>query len=296
MSSTGQSSRGPCSDVITPMDFLRKEGYRVGNIIGEGCYCKVRQAEKNGEKLAIKIISRNKKSKEYIHKFLPRELEIISEIKHPHIALIKRIIDFGHYVYIIMELAENGDLLNHIMHHRFVPEDRARKYFFQLAQAVDYLHKKNISHRDLKCENLLITSNDVIKLTDFGFSRKCIDRKTGRKVLSETYCGSAAYAAPELLRGTPYNPMMNDAWSMGCILFIMVTGTMPFDDSNPQKMIQRQLDRRYPYPSSLNKEISMECNALIVRILEPDVIKRATVDQIIRSPWLCRHRNKSMSC
>ncbi|XP_023214764.1 testis-specific serine/threonine-protein kinase 1-like [Centruroides sculpturatus] len=265
--------------------FLNKNGYRLGSIIGEGSYCKVREAEYNGEKLAIKIISRIKNSNEYIKKFLPRELKILCKINHPNIIEIKRIIDFGTYVYICMEIAEKGDLFDCIKKHNFLSENRARKYFYHLVQAVNYLHKNHISHRDLKCENVLITSNDIVKLTDFSFSRVCINENTGRKILSETYYGSTAYTAPEVLLGIPYDPMMIDAWSMGCILFIMITGMMPYNDSNPRKMIQYQLERRYPIPSSLNKQISSQCNKLIFQLLEPDVMKRTTVENVLRSSW-----------
>ena len=72
------------------------------------------------------------------------------------------------------------------------------------------------------------------------------------RVLSRTYCGSTAYAAPEILQGIPYNAMMCDVWSLGCILFIMLTGTMPFDDSNVQKMIKSQLKRQFTYPLAVN--------------------------------------------
>ncbi|XP_076365773.1 testis-specific serine/threonine-protein kinase 1-like [Tachypleus tridentatus] len=137
-----------------------------------------------------------------------------------------------------------------------------------------------IAHRDLKCENILLTQDDNVKLTDFGFSRRCVDPTTGRRVLSETYCGSAAYAAPEVLQGTPYNPKMYDAWSLGCILFIMITGTMPFDDSNVKKMIQVKLQRRIKIPSGVT--CTTRCEELIRHILEPDVTRRATVNQVLR--------------
>ncbi|XP_013790621.1 testis-specific serine/threonine-protein kinase 2-like [Limulus polyphemus] len=120
----------------------------------------------------------------------------------------------------------------------------------------------------------------------FFLSGENVDPTTGKRVLSETYCGSAAYAAPEVLQGISYNPKMYDVWSLGCILFIMITGTMPFDDSSVKKMIQVQLQRRLRIPSGVACTVTKGCEELIRHILEPDVTRRATVDQVLRHPWL----------
>lgn len=91
---------------------------------------------------------------------------------------------------------------------------------------------RNKSSRDIKCENMLMDSEYNIKLSDFGFARGHLKPKNGQIPLSETYCGSYAYASPEILRGIPYQPQQSDIWSMGVVLFAMVFGRLPFDDAN----------------------------------------------------------------
>jgi len=138
-----------------------------------------------------------------------------------------------------MSLADNGDLLDFVKNNGEVSEQRARIWFSQICKGTDYLHSKDIAHRDLKCENVLLSRNYNCKLTDFGFSRYCND--LGPSMLCETFCGSAAYAAPEVVGGTPYMPKMADVWSLGVILYAMLNASMPFNDSNRRKLLSDQL-------------------------------------------------------
>nr|CAD7440564.1 unnamed protein product [Timema bartmani] len=151
------------------------------------------------KKVACKVVNRGTASQEFVSKFLPRELSIVRSIRHPHIVNLLDIVDMHGTVYIFMDLCEKGDLLEFIRDRGPLPESRARHYARQLVSAVDYLHSLDISHRDLKCENVLLCTRERLKITDFGFARWCRD-DAGRRVLSDTFCGSAAYAAPEILQ------------------------------------------------------------------------------------------------
>lgn len=134
-----------------------------------------------------------------------------------------------HSVLIIMEYAENGTVLDFLMDlNDGLIEAIACKYFKQLISAIDYCHSKNIVHRDLKLENLLLDRFFNLKLVDFGFARKM----HANHELSQTFCGSNGYASPEILKSTPYDPKMSDCWAVGVILFAMVFGQLPFDDKN----------------------------------------------------------------
>lgn len=166
-----------------------------------------------------------------------------------------------------MQYAENGSILDLIHKERRLSEPRACQFFRQIIAGVDYIHSQGVCHRDIKCENILLDERFVVKLIDFGFA-KCykdtpkssgqekletamsngstepsqksssLKKKEKDSKLSETYCGSYAYASPEILKGIPYDPFLSDLWAMGCVLYAMVFGRLPFDDRDPSKLIR----------------------------------------------------------
>ncbi|XP_061165702.1 testis-specific serine/threonine-protein kinase 1-like [Saccostrea echinata] len=260
---------------------LKKRGYSLGTLLGEGSYAKVKSAhsEKNQKRVAVKIINRKKAPRDFREKFLPRELAIHITLEHPHIVQCFELLEFHNKVYIIMEYAGHGDLLEFIKLRGAIEEDKAKLMFRQVCSAVDYLHQNNIVHRDMKCENLLLDGLNNIKVSDFGFCRKI---EPGD--ICKTFCGSAAYAAPEILQGIPYHAPFHDLWSMGVILYIMVCASMPFDDSNIKKMVREQLERKVGFSKS--KKLTAECKDLIHRILEVNVKRRATIATVMDHPWM----------
>jgi len=271
--------------------YLKEQGYSFGRILGEGSYAKVKLAEltsSTGEKsrFACKILCKRKAPRDFVTKFMPREMEVIKRLDHENVVKLKAVFEFESRVFIFMELADNGDLLSYIKKNGAQPNANAKQLFKDICSGIAYIHSMDIVHRDLKCENLLMTRDNRVKIADFGFARFCTDQESGRRVLSRTYCGSAAYAAPEILRGQPYNPKMYDVWSMGCVLFIIVCSSMPFDDSNVKKMLKAQTEKKIHFPSRVRGQISHLCQALLLRMLEVDVTKRATVDQCLRCQWL----------
>ncbi|XP_041352300.1 testis-specific serine/threonine-protein kinase 2-like [Gigantopelta aegis] len=260
---------------------LKQQGYTLGVILGEGSYAKVRGSfsEKLQMRVAIKIINKKRAPRDFREKFLPRELAVFKTVSHPNIIQMFEILEIGSKIYIVMEHAGHGDLLEFIKLRGALSFDMARTMFVQTATAVEYLHKKHIVHRDLKCENLLLDSRNVIKVSDFGFSRFF---EPGDKI--RTYCGSAAYAAPEILQGIPYDAPCHDTWSLGVILFIMVCASMPFDDSNLKQMIRDQKDGRLHFPRA--KKLPGLLKELILGILEADVEKRLCIPEMMNHPWI----------
>ncbi|KAI5719906.1 hypothetical protein M8J76_016524 [Diaphorina citri] len=255
---------------------IQSAGYKLGKSIGTGSYSSVR--------LAYNLKANNqldKASSKFINKFLPRELDILKRIKHPHIVHVLNMFGLGSRVFVFMNYCSFGDLLDHIRDNGHYSEDKGKVLFKQLLSAVTYLHSWNIAHRDLKCENILLSKPDFLMLTDFGFSRYF---HPGVTPPSNTFCGSAAYAAPEIIEGTPYNPLLGDIWSMGCILFIMLTGIMPFDDSKVMEMVQIQKARSLTFPKA--RKVSSRAKVLVMKMLEPEPKLRASLVQIEAAAWL----------
>jgi serine kinase len=277
-------------ETLTPREFLRLadflllSGYRLGSTIGEGTYSKVRIAERtsNGEILAIKMIDKRHARKDYIEKFLPRELEIATLVKHPNVICSYEVLHHGESVYIMMDYAAKGDLLQLIQTCGYLSEKDGKRMFREMVEALNYLHNLGITHRDLKCENILIMCDDRVAISDFGFSRLY----PNDVIMCTTHCGSRAYASPELLSGSPYDPRTNDVWSLGVVLFVMICGTMPFDDSNLNTMRKKQISERISIPDTAKNRISSECVEIITNILDPNIESRPGVSDILNSRWL----------
>ena len=180
--------------------FLRQNGYELLDDppLGEGSYAKVRRAYSRKLKLyvAVKIVDRKKAPDDFLKRFLPRELSIIQKFEHPHIIRVYEVFDIGDKVYVVMDLAPGGDLLNYIKTRKCVKEHFSKKIFQQLLQAVKHCHRNGVLHRDLKCENILLDEGNNVKITDFGFAKQY-----NKSDLCKTFCGSAAYAAYEILKG-----------------------------------------------------------------------------------------------
>ncbi|KAM9380600.1 testis-specific serine/threonine-protein kinase 2 [Phaethornis superciliosus] len=274
--------------------LLGRRGYSVNDTLGEGTYGKVKSAYSQQRKcsVAIKIINKRKTSREFLKRFLPRELEALKQLNHPSIIKTYEIFEtaFGK-MYIVMELGVKGDLLHYINVMGAMQEDVACVRFQQLASAIKHCHESGFVHRDLKCENILLDADLNIKLSDFGFSKSLSRDENGNIILSETFCGTAEYAAPEVLQYIPYDPRMSDIWSLGVILYKMVSASMPFDNSNVRKMVRIQKRHSITFPDS--KCLTGECKELICHLLHPNVSERLRIDEVLKHLWL--HTTKSQS-
>lgn len=214
-------------------------------------HSQIAYSNKQRKPVALKIIWKDRASDLFQTHFLPREIEIVKSLKHPNIVQHFQCIETSrrleHYTkigcsktvvscifkfrfIIVMEYASEGCLLDLMTNKHSLTENEARNYFRQLISALDFCHSKYIAHRDLKLENLLLFWENRLKVGDFGFSR-FFDINDSATTFSVTFCGSNAYISPEILHQEAYNPMLADIWACGVILFAMVCGNLPFDDS-----------------------------------------------------------------
>ena len=270
--------------------MLARKRFITRESLGSGSYSKVKLAiDVDGqfaERVAVKIIDRTKAPEDYQEKFLPRELDIWPNLRHNHLIQLYEVFQDNRRVYMLLEYAAGGDVLKYIQDKGAVTEILARKWFLQVADAVRYMHNLDITHRDLKLENLLLDSDNNIKICDFGFTKQ-----ESSKCLSKTYCGSKSYAAPEILLGRPYQPSHSDVWAMGVILYILVTGKMPFDETKGTKSIleeQRRLTFRWPR----TRKVSGECQDLIKRMFTWNYNARPNIHQVLLHPWF--HAKKTL--
>ncbi|KAK6186049.1 hypothetical protein SNE40_008160 [Patella caerulea] len=268
-SSGGQLERASSSFNYRPnkrYQILESQGFVVGKTLGQGSYATVKAAYdvNRKHKVAIKVISKKKAPEDYLTKFLPREIEIVRILRHPALVTFYQVIETTSRFFLVMEIAENGDLLEAIRAQKQIPENQAGLWFKGLHDGILYMHGRGIVHRDLKCENLLIDTNNTLRITDFGFSRRNLRGKLGEIIYSETYCGSYAYAPPEILKGIPYNPFLAEIWSMGVVLYTMVFGRLPFDDSDHKRLL-KQTQARVVFPAK--SDVSEECRILILKML-----------------------------
>ena len=259
------------------------EDYLIKETIGKGTFSVVKLGEhlKTKQKVAIKILDKEKiKTKEDLTR-IQREIKILSILDHPNIIKTYKISETPKKYYIIMEYCEGGELFDYIVEKERLDENESSIFFYQLINALDYIHSKGVAHRDLKPENLLLSQKKYIKIIDFGLSNFF---ETGVKGL-DTPCGSPSYASPEIIRGEVYDGFKIDVWASGIILFAMLCGYLPFDDDEEEE--KEDDDRKYYSQSNTNdrEEKSEDNEVLFQKILEgkiefPDYLSEAAIDLI----------------
>ncbi|XP_014354008.1 testis-specific serine/threonine-protein kinase 4 [Latimeria chalumnae] len=267
---------------------LEEYGYKLGRMIGYGSYGSVHEAyfEKWKCNVAIKIISKKKAAQDFLNKFMQREIQVMRLIRHKNVISFYQSIETTSRVYIILELAAGGDVLDRVRERGPCSESTAGKWFSQLSLGIAFLQSKGIIHRDLKLENLLLDKRENLKISDFGFAKLAASGSQWNILtppsLCETFCGSYAYAPPEILMGVKYNPFLVDIWSMGVILFTIVTARLPYDDSNLKKLL-KEIQQEVVFPEG--KPVPEGCKNLIKKILVPEST-RVNIVKVFQDPWL----------
>ncbi|XP_050080027.1 MAP/microtubule affinity-regulating kinase 3 isoform X4 [Anopheles maculipalpis] len=252
--------------------------YKLLKTIGKGNFAKVKLAKHvpTNKEVAIKIIDKTQLNPSSLQK-LYREVRIMKMLDHPNIVKLFQVIETEKTLYLVMEYASGGEVFDYLVAHGKMKEKEARAKFRQIVSAVQYCHQKRIIHRDLKAENLLLDSEMNIKIADFGFSNEFTP---GSKL--DTFCGSPPYAAPELFQGRKYDGPEVDVWSLGVILYTLVSGSLPFDGATLKELRERVLRGKYRIPFYM----STDCEVLLKKFLVLNPSKRANLETIMKDKWM----------
>uniref|UniRef100_A0A665U230 MAP/microtubule affinity-regulating kinase 3 n=1 Tax=Echeneis naucrates TaxID=173247 RepID=A0A665U230_ECHNA len=278
--SSSRRSLPPChSSMTTLADEQPHVGsYRLLKTIGKGNFAKVKLARHTltGREVAIKIIDKTQLNPTSLQKLF-REVSVMKLLNHPNIVKLFEVIETEKTLYLVMEYASGGEVFDYLVAHGRMKEKEARAKFRQIVSAVEYCHQKRIVHRDLKAENLLLDADMNIKIADFGFSNEFT---MGSKL--DTFCGSPPYAAPELFQGKKYDGPEVDVWSLGVILYTLVSGSLPFDGQNLKELRERVLRGKYRIPFYM----STDCENLLKKLLVLNPGKRGNLQQVMKDRWM----------
>jgi len=242
------------------------------------------------KKIPIAVMLRN--PEEELQRHVKTEIGIMRIIRHPNVVHLEDAFYSDHNLYLVLELCTGGDFFSLISCDpqtgkgggAMAPND-ARKYFQQLMSGVQYCHERGIAHRDLKPENLLLDQDKNLKICDFGLST--IKKAQAQKV-TQTQCGTPNYVSPEILHtdgiySADYDPYKADIWTCGVLLYVFLTGCLPFDDANLGRLYSTIKSARYKFPAGII--VSKGARTLVQRILDPVPETRITIAEIREDTW-----------
>ena len=276
---------------LTTLNF-----YKYGRLIGQGAFGKVNLGLNilTGRVVAVK--SFNKKnlnsSKDNKEKII-YETNLMKNLNHPSIVKVLEMFEDDKYMLIIMEYLNGGNLYSFVKKRRKLREKTAKFLFWQIIQGIKYLHSVGVVHRDIKLENILIDLNNKIKICDFGIGKKIKPYKDKKsEFILYDQCGTPMYIAPEILLATKekgYNAYPVDMWSSGIALYIMLSGTLPFNIENKhsnkeENNIELQYSIIHNEPKPIDN-ISKEAKHLLQGLLNKNPKKRFTPDDVLNHPW-----------
>jgi serine/threonine protein kinase len=254
-------------------------GYEFIRVIAEGSYsilCLVRHLITNIS-YACKVVSRSVLKLDTMFECFDRELRILQSISHPNIVQLIDVVYTTDIILVIMEYCAGGDLLTAVQDEICYDHYQCRRILQDVLLALQYLHERNISHRDIKLDNILLTESRTAKLADFGLSRHIV-----RDGLLGTPCGSVEYCAPEILRGEQYDGRKVDIWSLGVVLYAMCSGGMPWTSHDAREVRAQVLAGRFELPRVVPPVI----RSVIERMMDPDPEQRPTVSELLEDPWV----------
>ncbi|OHS94820.1 AGC family protein kinase [Tritrichomonas foetus] len=252
--------------------------YVLEEEIGSGSFGTVYSAlhSQTGNKFAIKIVPKSNLESQEDEKRFQREINAMAYLDHPHVVHLKDFLTDDNNFYLVMDYCGGKDLQYYIQKNGKMSEEMASIVFKQIAHALMFSHSFGIAHRDLKPANIMITKFPVVKITDFGLCGILAGDQ-----LMKNFCGSPCYCAPECLSRVTYNGRVSDIWSLGVILYQMVTGTPPWTTNNLNVMTRQIIKGNFTVP----KYVSSNCRSLIMKMMRVNPKDRITLDTILKDPF-----------
>lgn len=254
--------------------------YELGRLLGQGTFGKVYYGRSTitNQSVAIKVIDKDKVLKTDQTDNIKREISIMRMVKHPNIIHLYEVMATKSKIYFVIEYAKGGELFKKVAKGK-LKEDVAHKYFKQLISAVDFCHSRGVYHRDIKPENILLDENENLKVSDFGLSALAESKR--HDGLLHTTCGTPAYVAPEVIKRKGYDGSKADIWSCGVVLFVLLAGYVPFNDSNLMEMYRKISKAEFKCPNWFPKDVKR----LLCKMLDPNPDTRISIDNIKQCSW-----------
>ncbi|CAG7875725.1 unnamed protein product [Brassica rapa] len=252
---------------------MRVGKYELGKTLGEGNSANVKLARDtvSGQSFAVKIIDKSRISRLNVSLQIKREIRTLKVLKHPNVVRLHEVLASKTNIYMVLEYVTGGDLFDRIVCEGKISEREGRKMFQQLIDGLNYCHYKGVFHRDLKLENVLLDAKGHIKITDFG---------------------RLPHVAPEVLVNKGYDGAASDIWSCGVILYAILTGCLPFDDTNLAAICRKIVKGDPPIP----RWISPGAKTMIKRMLDPNPMTRITIAGIKANDWFKHDYSTPSNC
>ncbi|XP_060583596.1 cAMP-dependent protein kinase catalytic subunit PRKX-like isoform X3 [Ruditapes philippinarum] len=238
--------------------------YEILSTIGTGTFGRVVLARNRETRnyFALKVMAITDVIRLRQVEHVTNEKEILSSITHPFIVNMFWANHDDTFLYMLMEYVPGGEVFSYLRNYGRFSNTMANFYASEIVSALEYLHSRSIVYRDLKPENLLLDRDGHLKITDFGFAKKLLDR-------TWTLCGTPEYLAPEIIQSKGYNKAV-DWWALGILLFEMIVGFPPFFDDQPFGIYEKILSGKIDWPRHLDPVVK----DLIKKLLVPDRTKR----------------------
>ena len=263
------------------------EYYHMGNIIGQGQFGSVLVGRNKvtNQKVAIKVITKEVQIMQQ-----RREIEVLKMCQHNNIIQLIDVFEDEEKFFIVLDFMSGKDLFEYSKRRSFnYTEKRTQEIIYQVLLGIKYLHEFGIVHRDIKLENIMMTDNTdhaVPKIVDFGLSNIIGPSNTA----SEPF-GTLGYISPEVLKKQPYT-FSCDVWSLGCTIYALLSGSLPFDSEMPQQTIRQTIQDELRFDLPLWGRVSLAAKDLIAKMLKKDPDLRVTIDQAMAHPWFSEAREK----